>query len=99
VKDSLIPHLAKKKTAYDMWETLKNLYEAKNENWKMDLKGKMHDTKMGKGENVASYLTQVAQVKDELAAVGEVNSNSKLVRITLKGFTKEWEVFVKCVVG
>jgi hypothetical protein len=35
VKDSLIPHLAEKKIAYDMWETLKNFYEAKNENQKM----------------------------------------------------------------
>ena len=71
----------------------------KNENWKMALKDKLHDTKMGKGESVSSYLTWVAQVKDELAAVGEVISDLELVRIALKGFTKEWEVFVKCVVG
>jgi hypothetical protein len=41
----------------------------------------------------------VAQVKDELAAVGEVIMDSELERIALNGFTKEWEVFVKCVVG
>jgi hypothetical protein len=34
-----------------------------------------------------------------LVAVGEVISDSELVGITLKGFTKEWEVFMKCVVG
>jgi hypothetical protein len=62
-------------------------------------KAKLHDTKMGKEESVSSYLARVAQVKDELAAVGEVISDSELVRIALKGFTKEWEVFVKCVVG
>jgi hypothetical protein len=38
-------------------------------------------------------------VKYELVAVGEVISDSELVRIALKGFTKEREVFVKCVVG
>jgi hypothetical protein len=38
-------------------------------------------------------------VKDELAAVAEVITDSELVRIALNGFTKEWEVFVKCVVG
>ena len=54
---------------------------------------------MAKGEGVASFLTRVAQIKDELVAVGEVISNSELVRIALKGFTKEWEVFVKCVVS
>jgi hypothetical protein len=99
VKDHLIPHLAEKKTAKEMWDALKNLFEAKNENRKMALRAKLHDTKMGKEESVSSYLTRVAQVKDELAAVGEVTSDSELVRIALNGFTKDWEVFVKCVVG
>jgi hypothetical protein len=31
-----------------MWDALKNLCEAKNENRKMALKAKLHDTKMGK---------------------------------------------------
>ena len=54
---------------------------------------------MAKGESVANYLTQVAQVKDELTVVGEFIPDSELVWIALKGFTKEWEVFIKCVVG
>jgi hypothetical protein len=99
VKDHLIPHLAEKKTGKEMWDALKNLFEAKNENRKMGLKAKLHDTKMGKEESVSSYLTRVAEVKDELIAVGEVTTDSELVRIALNGFTKEWEVFVKCVVG
>ena len=99
VKDPLIAHLVEKKTTKEMWDALENLYEARNENRKMALKDKLHDTKMGKGESVSSYLTRVAQVKDELVVVGEVISDSKLVRIALKVFTKEWEVFVKCVVG
>jgi hypothetical protein len=99
VRDHLIPHLVEKKTAKDMWDALKNLYEAKNENRKMALQDKLHSTRMAKGESVASYLTRVAQMKDDLAVVGEVIPDSELVCIALKGFTKEWEVFVKCVVG
>ena len=30
VKDHLIPHLAEKKTAKEMWDTLNQLFEAKN---------------------------------------------------------------------
>jgi hypothetical protein len=54
---------------------------------------------MTKVESVVPYLTWLAQVKDERAAMGEVISDSELVRIALKGFTKDWEVFVKCFVG
>ena len=55
----------------------------------MALKDKLHATKMVKAEDVSSYLTRVAQVKDELTAVEEVITESKLVQIALKGFTKE----------
>jgi hypothetical protein len=99
VKDHLIPHLAEKKTTNGMWVALKGFYEAKNENHKMALWDKLHGARMVKGESVATYLTWVAQVKDELAVVGEVILDLELVQISLKGFTKEWEVFIKCVVG
>ena len=99
VKDHLIPHLGEKETAKDMWDTLNQLFEAKNENHKMALKDKLHNVKMNKDEGVASYLTRVAQVKDELAAIGDTIPNSELVRIALKGFTKKWDIFVKCIVG
>jgi hypothetical protein len=91
--------LVEKKTTKDMWDALKKLYEAKNESRKMALKDKLHDTKMGRGGSVSSYSTWVAQVKDELAAIWEFISDLELVRVALKGFTKEWEAFVKCVVG
>jgi len=68
---------------------LKNLFEDKNANQKVASKDKLHDSKMVKGEDVSSYITQLAQVKDELATVREITSKAKLGRIGLKGFTKE----------
>ena len=82
-----------------MWDALKQLFEAKNENQKMALKDKLHNVKMRKDESVTSYLTHVAQIKDELAMVRETISDSKLVRIAMKGFTKRCEVLVKCIIG
>ena len=87
VKDHLIPHLAEKKTTKDMCDTLTKLFETKNENRKMALKDKLHSIKLKSDECVASYLTRVTQVKDELAALGETILDSELVRIALKGFT------------
>ena len=37
-----------------MWDTLNQLFEAKNENRKMALGDKLHNVKMTKDENVAS---------------------------------------------
>ena len=58
VKDHLNLHLVEKKTANDMWDTLKQLFEAKNENREMALKDKLHNVKMAKDESVTSYLGQ-----------------------------------------
>ena len=46
----------------------------------MALKDKLHNVKMNKNEGVASYLTRVAQVKDELAVVEDIIPDSELVR-------------------
>jgi hypothetical protein len=59
VRDHLIPHLDEKLTTKEMWDALTNLYENKNENKKMALRDKLHNTRMAKGESVASYLTQL----------------------------------------
>ena len=59
VKYHLIPHLAEKKFAKKMWDTLTKLFEAKNKNRKMALKDKLHSIKMKNDERVASYLTRV----------------------------------------
>ena len=53
IRDHLIPHVAEKKTAYEMWTTLKGLYEARNENQIMALKEKLQGTKMAKSEGAA----------------------------------------------
>ena len=37
-------------------------------------------------------------MKDKPSAVGEIIADSELMCIALKGFTKDWDVYVKCVV-
>ena len=59
VKDHIVPHLFKKKTALEMWKALEGIYQSKNENRKMVLQERMCSTRMAKGEGVVSYLTRL----------------------------------------
>ena len=43
---------------------------------------------MANAEGVISYLTRISQVRDELAAMGEVVPGSELVRTTLNRVAK-----------
>ena len=50
---------------------------------------------MVKGEAMLSYLTKISQVRDELAAVGEVVSGSDLLWTTMNEVAKPWAVLWK----
>ena len=81
-----------------MWDALTGLFQSSNENRKMVLREKLKSIKMAKGEVLISYLTRISQVRDELAAVGEVVPNA-VVRTTLNGVSKPRAMFVEDLVA
>ena len=99
VKDHVIPHISSKTRAYHMWDAFPSLFQSSNENRKMVLREKLKSIKMANDEVVISYLTRISQVRDELAAVGEVVLGSELVQTTLNGVSKPWAVFVEAIVA
>jgi hypothetical protein len=99
VKDHLIPHLSEKKSAREMFEALTNLFQSSNTNRKMVLREKFRNTKMTRSDTVTNYLTKITQVRDQLAAVGEVVTDEEMVRTALNGFTKPWAPFIKGIVA
>ena len=99
IKDHVIPHVAGKSNAFDMWESLTKLYMSTNENRKMVLREKLRDIRMTENEKVSSCLTRITKVKDELNVVGEAITDGELVRTALNGFSEKWNTFVKGVVS
>eukprot|EP00253_Pinus_taeda_P003200 PITA_03200 len=92
VKDHCIPHVRGKRNAHEMWIALSNLYQSTNENRKMVLKEKLNTIKMG-NDSAVGYLTKITNVRDELAAVGEVIPPTKLVQIAVNGLPRSWMNF------
>ena len=79
IKDHVIPHITRKHNVYEMWVAPTKLYQSSNENRKMVLHEKLKSIKMVKDEGMATYLTWITQVRDELAAVGEKVEDRELV--------------------
>ena len=99
VKDHAIPHISTKDHAFQMWIALTNIYHSSNENRKMVLREKLKNVHMSKGEGMASYLTKIAQVRDELAVVGEVIGSVEMLHTTLNGVSQQWTVLVQTIIG
>ena len=85
IKDHVIPHVAGKSNAFDMWASLTKLYMSTNENRKMVLREKLRDIRTAENEKVSSYLTRNTKVRDELSVVGEAATDGELVRAALNG--------------
>ena len=60
IKDHLIPQVSSKKTSKEMYDVLSRMYEGRNINRKMNLRGQLKGTTMSKGEPIQEYFTRVS---------------------------------------
>jgi hypothetical protein len=80
-----------------MYEALNRLYESKYISQNLALRNQLHNMKMENSESISSYLMRVSQIRDHLAAIGDVISDKELVTTTLNGFPTFWIPFVQGV--
>jgi hypothetical protein len=59
----------------------------------MLLRETLRSTNMARGDSVATYPTKFTRIRDEMEVVGEIVDETELVRTTLNGFNKQWNVF------
>ena len=50
-------------------------------------------------ENIATYVSRIKDLCDQLSAIGDKVSNSDMVTITLKGLIRDYHVFISSVGG
>ena len=65
----------------------------------MFLREKLKTIKMGKTDSAARYLTKITNVRNALAAVGEVIPPTELVRIAVNGLPSSWLNFADGIVA
>ena len=56
IKDHIVPHIAKKRRANEIWKALTSLYERKSIQRKMLLEAQMRSFMMTKGEDIEHFL-------------------------------------------
>ena len=55
--------------------------------------------KLNKDESVGSFFTKIAQVRDQLIAIGITVDDDDLVQIVVDGLPSSWETFMASVCG
>jgi hypothetical protein len=85
------------KTTKEMFDALKKLFESKNTNRAIALKHQLRNIKMNKADIVATFFMKIAEIGDQLGAIGEIISDRELVMLTLNGLPSHWEPFVQSI--
>ena len=98
VKETVMPNITALKTAKECFDTLANLYEKKAPSQKRILK-RLRTLKLNKDEGVGSFFTKIAQVRDQLIAIGIVDDDDDLVQTVVDGLPSSWETFMASVSG
>ena len=99
VKETLMPTITPLKTAKECFDNLTNLYENKAPSQKRVLKKRLRTLKMNKDEGVGPFFTKIAQVRDQLTAIGITVDDDDLVQIVFDGLPNSWETFLASVSG
>lgn len=69
IKDNAIPYIRDYKSATHIWTTIKNLYQMRNTNCVLSLKGKLFALKMEENESAAGFFARVKDLKDRLGDI------------------------------
>ena len=99
VKETLMPTITSLKTTKECFDTLTNLYEKKAPSQKSVLKKRLQTLKMNRDEGVGPFFTKIAQVSDQLTAIGITVDDDDLVQIIVDGLANSWETFLASVGG
>jgi hypothetical protein len=85
VRDHLIPHISNLKTAKQMYDALKKLFESNNTNRALALRHQVQNLKMTKSDTIATFFKKIPEIRGQLGAIGEIISDRELFMITLNG--------------
>ena len=99
IREELMPNIISLKTAKKCDDTLINLYEKKAFSQKRVLKKRLQTLKLNKDESVGSFFTKIAQVRDQLIAIGIIVDDDDLVQTVVDGLPSSWETFMAFVYG
>ena len=72
IKDNLIPQVSSRETTKEMFDALSSLFEVRNINKKMTLRNHLKSVRTQKSEMMQSYFSRVAQIRDQLEAIGDI---------------------------
>ena len=91
VPDSLFNRIKGKTRAKDVWDVLKELFEGRSQMIVVDLRRKLQAMKCGEDEDVRAHFDKVADIREQLAAMGTTIPDNEYGSILLGSVPASYE--------
>lgn len=75
------------------------MYEINNPSRALALRQQLHHVKMDKEDSVISFFMKIANLRDQLSAIGDIIADKDLVMLALNGLPQSWEPFIQSISG
>jgi hypothetical protein len=63
----------------------------------MNLRTRLKNTWMQKGETIQEYFSKISQFKEQLEAIEDTIDEDELIIMALNGITRPWDAFIQTV--
>ena len=80
VKDNLMSIITPLNATNECFDTLMNIYEKKAPTQKRGLKNKLRNMNMERDETVASFFTNISQVKYQLVSIDVLSNDDEILQ-------------------
>jgi len=93
IKDPLIPYLSKLDISKEIYDKLVELFSVSTTGEIISLRQELHKLKISKEEEIASYLTKISEIRNQLQDLGEIMSDKEMTIVVLNALQEEWSNF------
>ena len=97
VPDSVFNKIKSSTRAKDAWDVLKASFEGRSQMITVDLRRKIQSLKCGEDENVRTHLDNVANLREQLAAMGTTIPDSEYASILLGSIPSTYEAMTSAM--
>jgi hypothetical protein len=94
-QDAYVKLIVGERTAAQAWKKLEDNFEKKSNARVIQLRKKLTGMKLGGGQSIAEYLSEIRELKVDLEAAGQTVTDTELVVFALNGLPKEYATLVE----
>ncbi|KAA8519410.1 hypothetical protein F0562_013666 [Nyssa sinensis] len=93
IHPSLLPHVVNLQHAFEVWNALEKRLNSLSRSHIVQLRNDFQRVKKDAAKSMKSYLDEIKQITDKLAATANLISDEEIVFVTLKGLPREYVSF------